>query len=441
MKEVPGSGAERGCDWRAAAARGDECAPLFLPGALRYKPRRARCSLLSLAVPSFSFLQHTPQSQSLLLPPTLTVNRSYAEPASLRFLTTMHYTLLVIALAASALGREHGHGHRHGDYHSQSGNVRTVTSWVTQYAHPTTAATTKSPTTFATAVNTPNAIHSAKVPVKAPDNNAANSGSSNQGLSLGNLVPNGKKAGLSGFPGISNISAFGQFAEHISWYSDYLPDTPDANGVMGIGMLWAAQGSSCTDLEKQRMQLFNDYVDNGNHPSIMFGFFEPDCYCPMSSDMSTRDAANAWNQHMVPLKNKGTILGSPSMCKQYDEDFLEPFSQEGLEHQWDVTSIHVNKPNIDEVKKVVEHYTKYNKPIWVSEFACVNDQPSWSPCTDQDQINSFIYDSVRYFESHPSVVAYGPSNGMGLGDVWPLTDSNGELTTSGKTYLYAIQGL
>ena len=79
--------------------------------------------------------------------------------------------------------------------------------------------------------------------------------------------------------------------------------------------------------------------------------------------------------------------------------------------------------------------------VVVSEFACVNDNPSWAPCTDQTQINTFINDVVSYFESNDDVVAYGPSNGNGLGDVWPLTDSSGALTTSGQTYLNAIKGV
>jgi hypothetical protein len=47
---------------------------------------------------------------------------------------------------------------------------------------------------------------------------------------------------------------------------------------------------------------------------------------------------------------------------------------------------------------------------------------------------------VKYLEGNPNVVAYGPSNGAGLGDVWPLTDQ-GALTASGKTYLAAIKAL
>ncbi|KAF2768382.1 hypothetical protein EJ03DRAFT_244179, partial [Teratosphaeria nubilosa] len=253
-----------------------------------------------------------------------------------------------------------------------------------------------------------------------------------------NLTPNGKKAGLSGFVGCQEESAFTQLAPHIGWYSDYTPNTPDAHGVKGIGMLWGGSGSSCGSTEKTRFDAFTSMISANTVPEIMFGFYEPDCSCPNSAEMSTSSAASNWNSLIAPLKQKGTVLGSPSLCKQKDEDFFGHFKQ-GISTDWDVTSIHVNKPNLAEAQKDVEYYyNTYGKPIWVTEFACVNDEPSWSPCTDQTQIDTFINDVVNYFQNNPNVVAYGPSNGNGLGNLWPLTDSSGTLTHTGQTYLSAI---
>ena len=87
-----------------------------------------------------------------------------------------------------------------------------------------------------------------------------------------------------------------------------------------------------------------------------------------------------------------------------------------------------------------EHYMKYGKPIWVTEFACVDgafhtlqgagssrlstsivlDRNGFRPCTNQGQINQFIKDVVPYLQRHPAVYAYAYSNGIGLGEVWPL---------------------
>jgi len=264
---------------------------------------------------------------------------------------------------------------------------------------------------------------------------------SSHGLTHKHLSPQGRKAGLSGYIGIQSTPAFAQLAPQLSWYSDYTPNTPSSHGLKGVSMLWGASGSSCGSVVDDRLATFKKMVKKGNVPDIVFGFYEPDCSCPSSSDMTVAEGAADWNALLAPLaKNHGTILGSPSMCKQYDEDYLTPFKAQ-ISRPWDVTAVHINKPNLAEAKKDIEYYVqKYKKPIWVAEFACVHDQPSWQPCTDQGEIDTFIRDVVKYFEGNKHVVAYGPSNGEGLGDVWPLT-KDGKLTASGKTYLAAVKGL
>lgn len=78
--------------------------------------------------------------------------------------------------------------------------------------------------------------------------------------------------------------------------------------------------------------------------------------------MTVQAAATSWNNLLAPLAKKGTVLGSPSMCKQKDEDFLTPF-QAQITRSWNITSIHVNKPDLAGVKADVEYYrNKYGKP-------------------------------------------------------------------------------
>lgn len=171
------------------------------------------------------------------------------------------------------------------------------------------------------------AVYTSSTPLvsssSAPSTSSA--AASSTGITVGNLTPNGKKAGLSGYIGIGDISAFSDLAPYISWYSDYTPNTPDEQGVMGIGMLWGASGSACGDVTTERVDTFNSMITNDTIPEIMFGFYEPDCTCDMSSDMSIADAAADWEDLIAPLKDQGTVLGSPSMCKQKDEDFLTPY--------------------------------------------------------------------------------------------------------------------
>ncbi|KAK4542456.1 hypothetical protein LTR36_006708 [Oleoguttula mirabilis] len=321
-------------------------------------------------------------------------------------------------------------------------------SWTSSSAYVSPVAYSSS-SSAATTLATSTSVYSSSSAYSAPSSVASSSSAysassavaSSTGITVNNLTPNGKKAGLSGYSGVQNIDGFSDLAPYISWYSDYLPNTPDEQGVKGIGMLWGASGSACTNVSTERVDTFDTMIAD-TIPEIMFGFYEPDCTCDMSSEMSVSDAAAAWESLIAPLKQSGTVLGSPSMCKQKDEDFLTPFNS-SVTTTWDVTAIHINKPNVTEAIKDVGYYHwKYGKPIWVTEFACVDDENGFTACTDQDQINSFINDCVSFFEGNGSVVAYGPSNGEGLGDVWPLFDSStGELSASGTTYLNAIKGL
>lgn len=179
----------------------------------------------------------------------------------------------------------------------------------------------------------------------------------------------------------------------------------------------------------------------------MFGFYEPDYHCPDSSNIDPTAGTAAWNTLIAPLAGTGTILGSPSMATQKDEKWLTPFSVNNvtgaslLDAHWDVTSIHINKLNLTGVQADIEYYVaKYQKPVWVSEFACVDDK-DWSPCTNQADIDNFLKSVVPYLQANESVVAYGPSNGNGLGDVWPLfNNKTGELSATGTTYLNILKG-
>lgn len=52
------------------------------------------------------------------------------------------------------------------------------------------------------------------------------------------------------------------------------------------------------------------------------------------------------------------------------------------------------------------------------------DHDAFVPCTDQNEINTFINDIVQYLQADERVHAYAYSNGLGLGDVWPLMNGH-----------------
>lgn len=244
----------------------------------------------------------------------------------------------------------------------------------------------------------------------------------------GTFTPNGIKAGIAGGDSYQWMEPYIG-----SWY-DWSPNPHKSGKPYGIPMLWGGGGSGSRDAS--RLEAFK-HIDT---PKYVLGFEEPDCAAGGgSSGMSVSQGVQLWNQYIGPLKAKGTVLASPSMCHQAAEKgWLKPF-QDQIKVDWDITNIHINKVDRAGVLADIDHYANtYGKPIWVSEFACVDDQNGFTPCTDQGQINDYINMIVPLFEADSRILAYHYSDGEGLGSVWPST-RNGQLSASGQTYLNAIK--
>nr|GAT60680.1 predicted protein [Mycena chlorophos] len=242
------------------------------------------------------------------------------------------------------------------------------------------------------------------------------------------FTPGKLKAGTSSGDGLSHLGS------NIGWYYDWTPDPSPYGNLETVPMLWGDGDADSVDNE--RVQAFKKI---SQAPQFMLGFEEPDCPSGSgSAGMSVSQGVSAWEEYIAPFQAKGTKLGSPSMCHQAAETWLQQFSQE-ISTYWDFTNIHVNKNSMSGVQEDLDHYASYGKPIWISEFACVDDSNGFVPCTDQGEIDSFINDIVALFEGDSRVAAYAYSNGEGLGDVWPMTNSDGSLSASGQTYLNAIK--
>ncbi|KAF8643255.1 hypothetical protein AX16_009141 [Volvariella volvacea WC 439] len=243
----------------------------------------------------------------------------------------------------------------------------------------------------------------------------------------GSLTPNGIKAGLAGG------DAYPYFRDHIGWWYDWTPNPSKPGKPIAVPMLWGGGTADTTDARR-----LSQFKKMKQAPKYVLGYEEPDCAPGSgSAGMSVDSGVEKWESLIAPLRVQGSLLGSPSMCKQADETWLKEFKRK-IRTNWDFTAIHVNKNNLDGVKRDIDYYwNTYGKPIWVTEFACVNDHNGFVPCTNQAEINAFINQVVPYLESHPHVHAYAYSNGLGLGDVWPLM-KGGQLSESGKTYLAAV---
>jgi hypothetical protein len=255
----------------------------------------------------------------------------------------------------------------------------------------------------------------------------ASSGGSVSGTAL---TPNGNKAGVAGMDSLPFLS------QKLGWWYDWnvQPNAygKNTNNAVAVNMLWGAGTADGTDAS--RLSAFKSLATT---PKYLLGPNEPDCSAGGgSAGLTVGATATLWNTLIAPMGEKGALLGSPAMCKQAAEDFLTPFSKQ-ISRPWDITTVHINKNNMDGVRKDLDHYAQYGKPMWVTEFACVDDSSSFIPCTDQNEINNYINNIVDLLEADSRVYAYAYSDGMGLGNVWP-TVKNGKLSASGQTYLNAI---
>lgn len=81
-------------------------------------------------------------------------------------------------------------------------------------------------------------------------------------------------------------------------------------------------------------------------------------------------AAAMWNLLMAPKGFAGSLLLSPSMCKQMAEDgWLAQFQKE-ITRDFDILNLHINKNSMEGVKASIDYYyNRYKKPIWVTEVS------------------------------------------------------------------------
>ncbi|KAK7757535.1 hypothetical protein SLS62_000550 [Diatrype stigma] len=245
-----------------------------------------------------------------------------------------------------------------------------------------------------------------------------------------NSPPGGKKAGSAG----GRAVPFWQ--DHLGWWYDWTPSPSAQGNVVPVSMLWGSGNNGEQDAAR-----FAAFQQLSSAPQYLLGFNEPDCSgADTSANMSVDEGVSLWNQLIAPWGDQGSLLGSPSMCLQKDESWLQQFNGQQLSRSWDFTAIHIYKPDMAGVQEDIDHYwNTYGKPIWVTEFGCVFDQDNFTPCSDQGQVSQWISDVVDLFENNEHVLAYAYTDGGGLGEVWPPTSSDGSsLSQSGQAYLDAI---
>jgi hypothetical protein len=219
------------------------------------------------------------------------------------------------------------------------------------------------------------------------------------------------------------------------WYNwDQRPDSQVAQvhasmGVEFVPMVWGSAHVARAD---------RDIPSTGMH--TLLGFNEPNFHA--QANMSPEAAARAWPELERIAKQKGiTRIASPAVnycgggCWDTDPvGYLDRFFAECEKLggcKVDVIAYHAYVCRLEWLTPKIEALYKYEKPIWLTEFACGD-----SAGISEDMQVAYMKDAVPWLEANPRIERYAWF--AGRTDIIPhasLLAGSGALTRLGKTYL------
>jgi len=233
----------------------------------------------------------------------------------------------------------------------------------------------------------------------------------NNGTTAGAAVPGNLPALRNGKRGIAwfntNACSDLKLMTKVSWLYNWSP-TPDPNimpclnqlGVEFVPMQWGG-GGIIPDLN------FTIYAA-GKH---LLAFNEPNFFS--QSNMKPADAAKLWPTIESIARERGMLIGSPaaSACGpdlQADcyaaswnpEPWFDQFFANCTNCQVDFLATHIYTCNITQLTEYLNGLKKYNKPIWLTEFAC--------PAAGQPiefEIN-FLKQALELLDNDPAIQRY-----------------------------------
>ncbi|CAE6446936.1 unnamed protein product [Rhizoctonia solani] len=248
------------------------------------------------------------------------------------------------------------------------------------------------------------------------------------------VVPNtgGSKAGL-GWGGGGEISQFE--AGKVSWYYTWSPSSwvqPPPN-IEFVPMLWGGKDVSAFTKAVTRASVAS------NGWTHILGMNEPQE--SSQSNMSPADAANMWKTYLEPLKagNPNLRLGFPAPSShpngiQWIFDFLGNCNGGCTV---DFIALHYYDVNAtDFIRHINEYHNAFQRPIWVTEWACQNFNNG--PQCSYNQIVRFLDETQTYMDKTDWVERYAWFGAMAntpINKDTKLMDSSGRINDLGKQYI------
>ena len=167
----------------------------------------------------------------------------------------------------------------------------------------------------------------------------------------------------------------------------------------------------------------------------LLGFNEPNF--GSQANLTPEKAASLWPQIEQIAAQKSLQIVSPATnycagnCNRTDPFlWLDDFFEACPTCKVDYIGVHWYACTLDALKDHVTKMKKYNKPLWVTEFACVDGGP-WSV----DQVKAYAVASTAWLEQEPSVFRYSWFSGRTDIPNIALLSGSGTLTAVGTAYV------
>lgn len=217
----------------------------------------------------------------------------------------------------------------------------------------------------------------------------------------------------------------------VNWFYTWNASYPSGRPIQEfVPMIWGRESVRRKDVEEVRSELRQTGAEE------LLGFNEPDH--PEQADMSVATAVELW----PALEASGLRLGSPAPVQALG-DWLREFMDEAAAKDLRVDFVAMHSypsPNSESfLDAVQEVYDRYEKPIWITEYAVADWEASRkSPSRHSERdILAFMAETAEGLRQMPFVERFAwktRAEGDPVMGASALFRDDGSLTPTGELY-------
>jgi len=208
----------------------------------------------------------------------------------------------------------------------------------------------------------------------------------------------------------------------ISWVYAWEASPPaylKSSGLEFIPMQWGSAGAD----------QFQSIV-KGLGAKTILGFNEPDM--SGQSNLSPGDAANIWKKYIQPLHSQGIKLGAPAVsAAPGGMDWLKSFMSACSGCTFDFVPLHWYGDGSQYFEQYVQNFhNEFKHPIWVTEWASTNSNPTVAL--------QFLKDTTAFLDKTSYVQRYSWfafERNSANSQQFALLNSDGSLNARGQAYI------